>query len=103
MALFGKQLLDRQGTACFRVQNGYTQSVGWRGGEFLEKIWKRLLHARGIFESYSGNFQSQNCEAHSHSVVIVSFDLGAMELRWEYSQGISSLNDSSSAAGQFGL
>ena len=79
MALFGKQLLDRQEAACFRVQNGYSQPLGWIGGEFLEKIWKRLLHTGRIFESYARNFQSQNCKAHSHSVVIVSFDLSAME------------------------
>ena len=50
------------------------------GGQFLEKIRERLFHACGILDFDAGHFQSQNRKTHRHAVIVIGFNLGAVQI-----------------------
>ena len=87
--------------ARLRIQNRRAQAVRRRRGQFLEKIRERLLHAGGIFNFYAGNFQSQNRKTHRHAMVVVGFNLRAVQRRRTNRQRIAFLDHFRAALGQF--
>ena len=99
--LLGKQFLPGE-RAPVPVENPRPQTVRRRGGQLLEEIRKRLLHAARILDLYPGNFQSKNGKTHGHAMVVVGLDFRPMELGRENRQRVAFLDHLRAAFGQLG-
>ena len=100
--LMGEQFGFRQRALGYRVENRCPQPVRRGGGEFLEKIGKCFLHARRILDFYSRHLQSQNGKTHRHAMVVVGFDLRAVQFRRINRERIAFFDDFRAAFGEFG-
>jgi len=88
--------------AVFDLPDLRAQAGRRSGGEFLEKIGEGLFHTDGIFNPDAGDFQGQGGETHGHAMVIVGFDLGAVQGGGVDGEGIALLDHFRAALGQFG-
>ena len=67
----------------------------------MEKVGECFFHASGILDANPRHFQPQNGKAHRHAVIIVRFDVRAVEFRREHFERIAILNHRGATFGQF--